>query len=112
MEKKKRRWAFIVNPIAGNGFAMTILPKLKEEINKHDIDAEIVFTERSGHASELSSAFREKGFSFIIGVGGDGTINEIARPLVNNKDITIGIIPAGTGNDFIQIRFPRPFWRF
>lgn len=110
MDKKKKQWAFIVNPIAGNGFSMSILPKLKEEINKHDIDAEIVFTERSGHASELSSAFCEKGFSFIIGVGGDGTINEIARPLVNNKDITIGIIPAGTGNDFNQILgFPDRF---
>jgi diacylglycerol kinase (ATP) len=110
MDKKKKQWAFIVNPIAGNGFAMTILPKLKEEINKNNINAEIVFTEKSGHASELSSIFLEKGFSFIVGVGGDGTINEIARPLVNKKDITIGIIPAGTGNDFIQILgFPDRF---
>ena len=106
----KKQWVFIVNPIAGNGFAKSIVPKLEEMIKKHNIDYEIVFTERSGHAAELSSMFLDRGFHYIIGVGGDGTINEIARPLVNKKDVTIGIIPAGTGNDFIQILgFPGRF---
>ena len=54
--------------------------------------------------------YLEKGFSYIIGVGGDGTFNEIARPLVNIKDVIAGLIPAGTGNDFIQILgFPDRF---
>src|ERR1035437_1294295 len=79
MDNEKKQWVFIVNPIAGNGFGRLIVPKLKEMIQKHNIDAEIVFTERSGHATELS------------------------RPLVDKKDITAGIIPAGTGNDFVQI---------
>lgn len=107
---KKKSWVFIINPVAGNGYANTIVPKLKEMIKKYNIDAELVFTERSGHAIELSETYLRKGFSYIIGVGGDGTLNEIARPLVNNKDVTIGIIPAGTGNDFIQILgFPNRF---
>jgi diacylglycerol kinase (ATP) len=106
----KKKWGFIVNPIAGNGFAKTIVPRLEEMIKKHNIDAEIVLTERYGHATELSEAYMDKGFSYIIGVGGDGTLNEIARPLINKKDVTIGIIPAGTGNDFIQILgFPNRF---
>ncbi len=54
--------------------------------------------------------YYEKGYRYIIGVGGDGTVNEIARPLVNKKDVVIGVIPAGTGNDFIQILgFPDRF---
>jgi diacylglycerol kinase (ATP) len=106
----KKKWVFIVNPIAGNGFAKTIVPKLEEMIKKHNVDAEITFTERCGHATELSESYQHKGFSYIIGVGGDGTLNEIARPLINIKDVTIGIIPAGTGNDFIQILgFPNRF---
>lgn len=110
MDVKNNKWVFIVNPIAGNGFAKTIVPKLEEEIKKHNVNAEIVLTERSGHATELSESFYNKGFSYIIGVGGDGTLNEIARPLVNKKDVIIGIIPAGTGNDFIQILgFPNRF---
>lgn len=99
----KSKWVFIINPIAGNGSAGPIVPKLAEMIKIHGIDAEIVFTERSGHASEISEAYYKQGFAYFIGVGGDGTLNEIARPLVNMKDAIIGIIPAGTGNDFIQI---------
>ena len=106
----KNKWGFIINPVAGNGFARTLVPRLEEMINNHNIDAEIVFTERSGHATELAEMFLKRGFRYITGVGGDGTINEIARPLVNRKDVTIGIIPAGTGNDFIQILgFPNRF---
>jgi diacylglycerol kinase (ATP) len=110
MENVKKEWVFIINPVAGNGFAKTIVPKLEEMIKKYGVAAETVFTERSGHASELSRIYLERGFRYIIGVGGDGTLNEIARPLINKKDVTIGIIPSGTGNDFIQILgFPNRF---
>jgi diacylglycerol kinase (ATP) len=107
---QRKEWVFIVNPIAGNGFAKTIVPEIEEMIKKYNVDGEIVFTERCGHATELSGMYFEKGFRYIIGVGGDGTMNEIARPLVNKKDVVAGIIPAGTGNDFIQILgFPNRF---
>ncbi|MCX6326685.1 MAG: diacylglycerol kinase family lipid kinase [Bacteroidia bacterium] len=110
MDNLNKEWVFIINPIAGNGFAKTIVPKLEEMIKKHNVNAELVLTERSGHATELSESYFKKGFRYIIGVGGDGTLNEIARPLVNKKDVTVGIIPAGTGNDFIQILgFPNRF---
>jgi diacylglycerol kinase (ATP) len=110
MADSSKKWVFIVNPVAGNGFAKTVVPKLKEMIEKHGIDAEIVFTERSGHATELSAKYLKKGFNYIVGVGGDGTMNEISKPLVNEKNISVGIIPAGTGNDFIQILgFPNRF---
>jgi diacylglycerol kinase (ATP) len=105
-----KKWVFIINPIAGNGFGAAIVPKLEEMIKKHGIEADLVLTEKIGHATELADTYAEKGFRFIIGVGGDGTINEISRPLINNKNITIGIVPAGTGNDFIQILgFPNRF---
>ena len=52
-----KQWVFIVNPIAGNGFGRLIVPKLTEMIQKHNINAEIVFTERSGHATELSEQY-------------------------------------------------------
>lgn len=108
--EKSEKWAFIVNPTAGNGFANNLIPKLEEMISKHNANAEIKLTESSGHASVLSDLYHERGFNKIIGVGGDGTINEIARPLINKKDVTLGIIPAGTGNDFIQILgFPARF---
>ena len=115
MEMVSKEWVFIVNPIAGNGFGKEIVPKLGEMIRKHNVDAEIVLTERSGHAAELSEQYYKRGFRYIIGVGGDGTFNEMCRPLINKKDITVGLISAGTGNDFIQIlgfpnRFGDPEW--
>jgi diacylglycerol kinase (ATP) len=104
------KWVFIVNPVAGNGSARSQLPVLEKMIGKHNIDAEIVFTGHKGHAAELSSEYLEKGCRFIIGVGGDGTLNEIARPLINEPEVIAGLIPAGTGNDFIQILgFPNRF---
>lgn len=108
--EKTDKWIFIVNPIAGNGFAGTLVPEIEKMIASHGINGEITFTERIGHATELSEAYYKKGYRFIISVSGDGTLNELARPLVNKKDVTIGIIPAGTGNDFIQILgFPGRF---
>ena len=110
------KWIFIVNPVAGNGFGKIIVPVIREKIKQYNIDAEVVFTERHGHATDISMNYLEKGFSYIIGVGGDGTLNEIARPLINRKEVTAGIIPAGTGNDFIQIlgfpgRFEEKDWK-
>ncbi|MBN2666541.1 MAG: diacylglycerol kinase family lipid kinase [Bacteroidales bacterium] len=99
----KDKWVFIVNPIAGNGFGKTMIPIISEKIKKYGIDGEIVQTERSGHAVKLSGEYYEKGCRNIIGVGGDGTANEVARPLINRQDVVFGVIPAGTGNDFIQI---------
>ena len=107
---QNEKWIFIVNPTAGNGFAGTLVKEIEQMIIKHNADGKIVLTERPGHASVLAKQYFEDGFSNIIGVGGDGTINEIARPLAGAKDVSIGIIPAGTGNDFIQILgFPGRF---
>jgi diacylglycerol kinase (ATP) len=103
MINTKDKWVFIINPVAGNGHAKTIIPKLEETIRKYNVDAELVYTQKYGHAAELSAEYLRRGFRYFIAVGGDGTINEVSRPLVNVKDVTIGIIPAGTGNDFIQI---------
>jgi YegS/Rv2252/BmrU family lipid kinase len=110
MPVEKEKWIFIVNPIAGNGFAKTLVPEIEKQIARHGIDGHIVFTERVGHATELSRSFLDKGFRYFISVSGDGTLNEMARPLINRNDAVTGIIPAGTGNDFIQILgFPGRF---
>lgn len=110
MINKVEKWGFIVNPIAGNGYALSVVPKIEEAITAHDINGKILFTERSGHATELSMELMKEGYNYIIAVGGDGTVNEVSQPLINASDITVGVVPAGTGNDFIQILgFPDRF---
>jgi YegS/Rv2252/BmrU family lipid kinase len=105
-----KKWVFIVNPTAGNGYAGKYAEKITEMLNKYDVKAETVFTKRKNHATELAETFIEKGFRYIISVGGDGTANEVARALMNKKDVILGVVSAGTGNDFAQILgFPERF---
>lgn len=108
--RKTGKWAFIVNPAAGNGFALSLVDKIHAMISKYGLEAELVLTQRRGHAAELSRQFADNGCRYIVGVGGDGTINEIAAPLISRSDIVIGLIAGGTGNDFVQITgFPGAF---
>ncbi|MFW6131918.1 MAG: diacylglycerol/lipid kinase family protein, partial [Candidatus Aminicenantaceae bacterium] len=59
------------------------------------------------HAAEISREAIKRGFELIIGVGGDGTMNEIANGFYENTKIinpetAMGIVPSGTGCDFIK----------
>jgi diacylglycerol kinase (ATP) len=104
------KWVFIINPVAGNGFAASLEDKIKEMIGRYKLQADIVHTAKKGHASALSKQYMESGYSYIIGVGGDGTMNEIAAPLICRNNVVIGLIPGGTGNDFNQVTgFPDRF---
>ena len=107
---ENKDWVFIINPVAGNGFANKYENTIKTKLKEFNVEADIVYTQKKGHASQLADEFTKNGYKHIISVGGDGTLNEVVRPLVNNKDVSVGIIPAGTGNDFIQILgFPNRF---
>ena len=66
-------------------------------IDKNRFDVEIKFTEYAGHASVLAKEAREAGIDVVVAVGGDGTINEVARALTKSKT-ALGIIPCGSGN--------------
>ncbi len=113
--ENKEKWCFIVNPTAGGGAGKLLIPELEKQIANRSLDATILLTERYNHAIELSKRSMENGCTHIIAVGGDGTMNEVARPLIGQKRVITGLIPAGTGNDFIQIlgfpdRFSEVHW--
>ncbi|MGP8215390.1 MAG: diacylglycerol/lipid kinase family protein [Bacteroidia bacterium] len=65
-------------------------------------------SEYSGHAIELSFRAAEEGFNYIICLGGDGSLNEVVNGVMQareqNKELSIkvGVLPFGTGNDFIK----------
>jgi len=103
LTSSKSKWAFIVNPVAGNGASLIVEKELRIQLKKRNIVAEIVKTKRNGHASELAKELAQKNYNYIVAVGGDGTFNEVASELVNFPDCILGLIPAGTGNDFAQI---------
>ncbi len=93
---------FIVNPAAGNGYAMKIEEQLKGEMSRRGLTCRFVHTDSPGHATELARDAVSSGESTgVISVGGDGTAFEVACGLMNTG-VPLGIIPAGTGNDFIK----------
>ncbi len=111
----REQWVFIVNPVAGNGFAGEYAGMVREMIRRRGIEAEVVFTTGRGHATVIAEEYANKGFKYIIGVGGDGTFNEIVQGIVEKKNIIFGAVSAGTGNDFINIlgfseRFTEEDW--
>ena len=74
-----------------------ILNLLDEKIDKARYSWEVVYTERAGHAVEIAAKAAEEKTDIVVAIGGDGTINEIARSLVHT-DTALGIIPCGSGN--------------
>ena len=93
---------FIVNPAAGNGYALKIEEQLKQEMARRNLACHFVYTNAPGHATQLAKDVVQSGnCSGVVSVGGDGTAFEVACGLMNTV-IPLGIIPAGTGNDFIK----------
>ena len=97
------KWVFILNPSAGKGAALKLLPELKQRIKVQKPNSEIVFTKGKKHATKLAQDYIEKGFTHIIGVGGDGTLNEIASSVSKHLGIVMGVVAAGSGNDFAPV---------
>jgi YegS/Rv2252/BmrU family lipid kinase len=89
---------FIVNKYAGTGYQPEVEGKIIDACENQSIECTIEFTKDRGHATELAmQAVAENKFQQVIAVGGDGTVNEVAKGLLNSS-ITMGIIPKGSGN--------------
>ena len=95
-------WAFIVNPKAGNGFALKTMDRLEELLKLKEIEYRVFLTEHSSHATKIAADLATNNdVCAVIAVGGDGTAGEVAAGLSGTRK-PMGIIPAGTGNDFVK----------
>jgi len=97
MEQKKKTISFIINPISGTNSKDEIPALIEDTLDATRFDAEIVFTEYAGHAAEIAHRKAADGRNIVVAVGGDGTVNEVARSLTHT-DTALGIIPCGSGN--------------
>lgn len=88
---------FIVNPISGTQDKEAILEYVEANINRNIFNPRIIKTEYAGHAYDIAKKAVEDKVSFVVAIGGDGTINEVGRALINS-DTALGIIPCGSGN--------------
>lgn len=96
-----RRIMFIINPVAGNGRGAELIPKIKIAMEQAQLDYGLKISSREGRVEVLADEAVKEGFTEIVAVGGDGTITEVMNGIFE-KSVTMGIIPSGTGNDFIR----------
>lgn len=95
-------YTFIVNPAAGNGYALKTEQSLRNALDNASIAYEFVHTSYPEDATRLArEASLRPDCEGVIAVGGDGTAYEVACGLMGTN-VPLGIIPAGTGNDFIK----------
>lgn len=93
---------FIVNPIAGAGSAIKKFEKLKQLLENMRVEFGCSYSEEAGQSTALAERAYSEGERYIIAVGGDGTVNEVASALLGKEDAVMGVCPFGTGNDFAR----------
>ena len=102
------KWFVVVNPTSGSGKGLTDFPLISKLQRDNNIHHEAVFTEHKHHATALTVQAIDSGYRNIIVVGGDGTLHEVVNGLfiqqrVDPSEVTIAVISAGTGNDWIRM---------
>jgi diacylglycerol kinase (ATP) len=100
-----KEYKIIANPIAGGGAGERAIPQINTLLSTYGVDFDIVHTERPWHAAELAREAAVANYQVVVGVGGDGTSNEIINGLMQAKQTTrhscaMGVISVGRGNDF------------
>lgn len=95
-----RKIFIIANPISGKLKSPRILKSLIKVLEEKNIDYQTFETKKQTNAWHIVQKSLDATFTDLIVVGGDGTINEAVNGLI--YDIPIGILPAGTGNDYVK----------
>jgi YegS/Rv2252/BmrU family lipid kinase len=104
---KADSWFIIANPTSGNRNFSKHWKEIQQLLNQKKIDFSFAFTQFSKHEIELVQNAIQKGFRNIISIGGDGTLHHVVNGImqqryVKTSDITIAVVPLGTGNDWIK----------
>ncbi len=94
----KQRLLLIINPISGTskkeGLAEHLTRRLTDSLG---MSVDVKITGGKDDANRFAAEAVDQGYYGVIAVGGDGTVNEVARALCNS-DVALGIIPNGSGN--------------
>ncbi|KAA5547440.1 diacylglycerol/lipid kinase family protein [Adhaeribacter rhizoryzae] len=89
---------FIINPVSGRTKGGVDVPGLLNQLlDKERFEPEIVFTQYAGHATEIAREAAAEKIPIVCAVGGDGTVNEVARGLMGTQT-ALAILPKGSGN--------------
>lgn len=94
----------IVNPVSGTDSAPDLLTAINRQLRERLGSLDIVITTAEGDATRAAEEAVHDGYDRLFVGGGDGTLNEVlngvARVAQGLEQVTFGVIPLGTGNDF------------
>jgi YegS/Rv2252/BmrU family lipid kinase len=101
------KWFVILNPHAGAGRGKKDQAEILKRLTKVKFHYELAVSEFPKHIIQLTIEAIGKGFRNLIIAGGDGSLNEVVNGIFQQSDcspeeITVGVIPVGTGNDWIK----------
>lgn len=97
MPVKKKTVYVIINPVSGTSSKSSLPQQVMEVYDPKKVDVHFLFSGYAGHGYEIAKKAVQHNIDYVIAVGGDGTVNEIARALVGSNT-ALGIIPKGSGN--------------
>jgi len=95
------RVALITNPRAGRNSGLMTAALAEEELRGGGWEVTRWLTEGPGDAERLARQAADEGFDLVLACGGDGTLSQALVGLLDTS-IPVGIVPAGTGNDFAR----------
>lgn len=91
-----RKILFIVNPNAGKRISDKIIETIRKEIPEN-VYYQIAIWKDKDHFEEITSLLKTEGYTDAVAVGGDGTVNHVAKTILGTT-IRLGIVPIGSGN--------------
>ncbi|SHF87488.1 diacylglycerol/lipid kinase family protein [Dysgonomonas macrotermitis] len=96
MSRVKKKIYAIINPVSGTKSKKEV-PDMLASIDAHKYDVHLLITGYEGHATQIALDAVKENVDCVIAVGGDGTVNEVAKVLIDTN-VVLGIIPSGSGN--------------
>lgn len=93
---------FIANLKSGQSKTSRTVGAISKYLDKRNVDYKFHFTTHAGHAVQIVKDLESKGADNVIALGGDGTFHEVLNGITDFSKITMGMIPCGSGNDFVQ----------
>lgn len=94
---QKKTVVFVINPIAGTKSKNNLLDAINKTIDKDKFDYSVKFSREKGDATVIAGEAVKNSADVVVAVGGDGTVNEVAKALINTTT-ALGIVPSGSGD--------------
>lgn len=94
----------LANPAAGSGRSRRVAGRAVALLERRGLRCETIVSRGPGHLEEEAAAAAQRGRPRLVAIGGDGTLSEVARGVlaVPGAETLLGIVPTGTGNDFVK----------